>query len=441
MNAEEQKKNIKLKHEDIQELLGSPPGWLAKYGITIFFAIIILLIITSYFFKYPEVVKSSIIITTERPPVWIVAQSSGKLDSIYVKNQTLVKEGQLLATIHNTAYMDDMQKLKGYLDSMQLFVLDFDWKHLKTIPNEVQLGELQSDYAKLLKLLNEYLVFKNENIHQIRISSMLQELEEQKKYISQTNTQIDLYNQYYSINRKQYQRDSLLFSKQAAIVMEVEQSQMQALTGRIQLEQAKQNVINSNIAIIKLEQTISEYSAEVKMQEENYRTNIKVAFENLRSRLWNWEQTYLLKASADGTVSFSTYWGKNQTITTGEKSFAIVPHNPGEIIGKCKVSVTGAGKIKKGQRVIIKLDEYPYMEYGMLEGIVSNLYLIADEEQKVTGKERFGMVDVYFPHKLVTTYHKEIPFTGELIGNAEIATEEISLLEHLLNPIKYLINQ
>ncbi len=441
MNAEEQKKNIELRHETIQELLGNPPGWLTRYGITIFFIIIILLIIGSYFFKYPQVVKSSVIVTTERPPVWIVAQSSGKLDSIYVKNHATVKKGQLLATIHNTANIEDMQKLKEYLDSMQLFIAFFDRQFLRAISQEVQLGELQSDYAQLLKLLNEYMVFKDENIYQTRVSSMRQELEQQRKYIRQTNAQINLYRQSYSINRKQYERDSMLFSRQAANVMEVEQSQMQVLNGRIQLEQAKQSVINSNIAIIKLEQTINEYAAEVKMQEEDYRTNIKVAYENLKSCLWKWEQTYLLKTPSDGIVSFSAYWGKDQTIAAGEKSFAIVPHNPGKIIGKCKVSITGAGKIKKGQRVIIKLDEYPYMEYGMLEGVVRNLYLISDEEQKVTGKERFGMVDVYFPHKLTTVYRKDIPFSGELIGSAEIVTEEISLLEHLLSPIKYLINQ
>lgn len=39
---------------------------------------------------------------------------------------------------------------------------------------------------------------------------------------------------------------------------------------------------------------------------------------------------------------------------------------------------------------------------------------------------------------LKTTYDKTIPFTGELTGFAEIVTKEMSLLEHLLRPLKYL---
>lgn len=438
---DELKEKSESQHEAIQELLGTPPGWLARWGITAFFIVVALLIVGSYFFRYPEIVKASITITTERPSVWIVAQSSGRIDSVYVRNHDAVKKGDLIATIHNTAHVDDMEELKLMLDSLQTFIASFDIGDMCMLRQGLRLGELQGDYAQLMKLLDDYLVFRQNNINAIRIASMQKELDEQERLVHQTKRQVELYARYSAINKKQYQRDSILFSQRAAIAPEKEESEMKALNGRIQLEQVKQNVIQGNISVLKLRQSINEYKAELNLQHENYRTNIQVAYEQLRSHLWNWEQVYLLRAPTDGIVSFSAYWGKNQPILSGEKSFAIVPYDPGKIIGKCQVPVAGAGKVKKGQRVIIKLNEYPYMEFGMLEGNVENIYLVPVEEQSVKGKEHFGTIDVVLPNGLESTYHKEIPFGGELTGEAEIATREISLLEHFISPIKHLLHR
>lgn len=430
---------MEFRHEAVQELLGVPPGWLVRWGITLFFGIVAVLILGSYFFRYPETVKASVTITTERPSVWIVAQSSGNIDSIYVRNHDSVKKGELIAVIHNTADTEDMKRLHEMLDSVHMFIDSFKEEDMYMPRQELQVGELQRDYAQLLKLLDDYLAFRKNNIQGIRIASMQRELEEQKRLVRQAEAQVDLYSRYCAISREQYRRDSILFSNRAAMVMEKEESEMKVLNGTIQLEQVKQNVIQGNISALRLRQSIDEYAAELEMQNENYRTNIRVAYEQLRSLLWNWEQTYLLKAPSDGIVSFSAYWGKNQPIVMGEKSFAIVPHDPGRIIGKCKIPVAGAGKVERRQRAVVKLNEYPYMEFGLLEGEVENIYLISEEEQSMAGKERFGVVDVVFPHGLTSTYHKAIPFLGELTGEVEIVTCEMSLLEHFLQPLRHLI--
>lgn len=88
--------------------------------------------------------------------------------------------------------------------------------------------------------------------------------------------------------------------------------------------------------------------------------------------------------------------------------------------------------------MIIKLDGFPYMEFGMLQGIVENVSLIPVEINQAVGKMYVNTVQVSLQEVLTTTYSKSIPFTGELTGVAEIATKEMSLLEHLISPLKYL---
>lgn len=432
---------IELRDEAIQELLGAPPGWLVRWGISIFFGIIITLLVGAYFFRYPQMIEAPIVVTTEQPSVWIVAKSSGKIDSIYVKNQSYVQNDQLLAVIHNTANVEDVFVMKNYLNALHPFTASFNLADLCNIKADLQLGELQDSYSQFVKILREYKVFSEENFHKIKIDAVRAELEEQEEYLHHVKEQENTYKQSYAISGQQYKRDSTLFAGNAAVIMEVEQSQQQKLSGKIQLNQSRMAINVCAINIAHLQQSVNEYTIDRKEKETAYQTNITAAYQQLRSRLLTWEQTYLLKATSEGKVNYSTFWGKNQYINVGEKSFAIVPQYAGKMIGKCKIPVNGAGKVKKGQNVIIKLNEFPYMEFGMLQGVVENISLVPVEATLAGETVRFNMVEVSLPDSLKSTYDKMIPFTGELTGTAEIATKEMSLLEHLVNPIRYLLSK
>ena len=88
----------------------------------------------------------------------------------------------------------------------------------------------------------------------------------------------------------------------------------------------------------------------------------------------------------------------------------------------------GAGKVKVGQKVNIKFVNYPYMEYGIVRGIIKTISLIPIESNYT--------VEVEFPQGLKTNYNKTLVFTQEMQGSAEIITEDIRLIERFLNPLK-----
>lgn len=441
MDTDSKSDKIELRDETIQELLGTPPGWFVRWGISVFFGIIIALLVGAYFFRYPQMIEAPIIITTEQPSVWVVAKSSGKIDSIYVKNQSYVANNQILAVIHNTADLEDVLAMKDLMNSLRPFISSFKLTDLCDMKTELQLGELQDSYLQLVKVLHEYKVFSEENFHKIKIDAVRAELEEQKKYLYNVKEQESIYKQSYAISGQQYKRDSTLFAGNAAIITEVEQSQQQKLSGSIQLNQSKLAINSCMISMTQLKQSINEYTIDRNEKEAAHQTNITAVYQQLHSRLLSWEQAYLLKSTSEGTVVFSTFWGKNQYINTGEKSFAIVPKYSGKIVGKCRVPLNGVGKVKKNQNVVIKLNEFPYMEFGMLQGSVDNISLVPVESTLAGETVRFNMVEISLPNSLKTNYGKMIPFAGELTGSAEIATKEMSLLEHLINPIKYLLSK
>lgn len=108
-----QELNIELRSEEVQDILGKIPPRIVRYGITWIFLIIIIVLVGSWFVKYSDVITGKAIITTTNPPIKIFCQKSGIIDSIYVKNGTYVKTGDVLLEINNTLKKKDIEDRKS----------------------------------------------------------------------------------------------------------------------------------------------------------------------------------------------------------------------------------------------------------------------------------------------------------------------------------------
>jgi len=97
----------------------------------------------------------------------------------------------------------------------------------------------------------------------------------------------------------------------------------------------------------------------------------------------------------------------------------------------------GAGKVKIGQMVNVKLDNFPYMEYGVIRVQVKNIALVPI----LLYDERRYVLEVDFPDVLQTNYGKTLPFSQEMQGTAEIITDDLRLLDRFLQPIRALWNR
>ena len=138
----------------------------------------------------------------------------------------------------------------------------------------------------------------------------------------------------------------------------------------------------------------------------------------------------------DGEITMTQYWTNNQNVIAGNIVFNIVPTNQGEIIGKALLPTERSGKVNKGQKVNIRFSNYPDNEFGIVKGPVKNISLIPmTNGQNVKGY----MVDIGLSNGLRTTYNKDLPFLPEMEGQADIITEDISLLERFLLPLKKVV--
>lgn len=105
--------DIELKSEEVQEILGTPPGWMARWG-TIFACLIFLLLAWgTYWIKYPDKIQDiKITITSSNPPKSLYSKEAGAIiEDLLVTNSSDIRKNEVLlvfASNDNARYNDVM---------------------------------------------------------------------------------------------------------------------------------------------------------------------------------------------------------------------------------------------------------------------------------------------------------------------------------------------
>ncbi|RLJ77184.1 HlyD family secretion protein [Pedobacter alluvionis] len=421
--------NIELRSESVQDVLSQPPHWMLRWGSVVILGIIIMVLLMSYFIKYPEFIPAPIMVTSQNPPEKLQARSDSKIEKIFIKDHQKVKKGEVLMVLQSTANYDDLLALKKIIDELSPSqLLSFPVNQISTF----KLGELQSDYnafakafqdEKLFARLKPYAPENLANNQNIAIyNSRIITLKRQKSF---ELAKFDLI-------KKNFQRTQQLFSQKVISASEFENEKIKLLQAQQSLENIDISLSQTNEAISNLNKTKDGTTINAEKDKINFASQTLQLFEQLRKSLKQWEQNYLIVSSTDGTASFQQFWGENQFIKRGDAILSILPGNKKALVGRMSVPATNSGKIVIGERVLIKLDNYRYQEYGIVEGRVHNVSFAPDEKGNY-------YVDVSLPKGLKTSYNKNLNFDKELKGNAEIVTDDLRLIERIFNQFKALL--
>jgi HlyD family secretion protein len=416
--------NIELRSEAVQEIIGSVPNRLVSYGITVIFIIIFMLIFGSFFFKYPDIVSGRLVLTGENPPANIISKVNGKIKLLFVSDKQYVEAGTVLAVIENTADYKDLMSLKIILNTIKE---TNDFK-LQNIKQNLKLGELQTDYSAWQKSIIDYNNFIKLKYHQTKIDAINKRLTVYNKIFVNSKKQFQIILLDYTLSEKKHNRDSMLYKENIIPDAEFETSKSILLQKNMALETNKNNISNAELQIVNLQQEILDL--ELQFIDEKLKLEMLMfeQTENLKSKIALWEQNYLLISPIKGKVSFSEIWTENQNVSIESNVFTIVPEGKSSMTGHVQIPVLGSGKIKVGQNVNIKFDDFPQVEYGMVRGKVESISLISNKD--------YYSIRVSFPDSLKTSYKKELPFIQNMQANAEIITDDFPLIVRLFNPLK-----
>jgi HlyD family secretion protein len=393
------------------------------------FLVFVLFIFFAWLIRYPDIIPAAVEITTTNPPVTLVTKITGHINSLFVKEREKVNVGQLVALMETTASMKEIELLKQTIDTIKTP----ETLSSRLLPAFSELGELQGFYGTFLKNLSDLNNYMINDFYGSKIASLTDEINGIQEFISRLSIKEKLYSENQRLEAKKYSRDSSLFVSKVIAESGLENSHQSLLRVSMELQQARLDHSSKTIELSEKRQQLQDYRITRIDEKEKLVSVLHETFLNLKAQINLWENTYLLISPIEGIVSFTKFWSANQSVVKDEPVVSIVPIDAGKFLGRINLKMERSGKVKTGMVVNIKLSGYPYMEYGMVRGIVKSKSLVPAEDAYV--------IEIELPNGLTTLYGKTLDFTQNMQGTAEIITENIRLIQKIVNPFRYMVSR
>ena len=423
---------------EVQDVLGRVPSPILKITLTVLILIVVIIFIGSIVFRYPDTVTGEVKISSSTPTQVIVAQTAGYLDELDPLRDKAIQTGDIIASIQNTVNTQEaitLKKVALRVDtaiSTSIVTPELLSTCLSFQPKT--LGSLSDAYNQWIEEVQSYLDFIQQDYRKTRINLQRDLIELQSKRKEGSQKQAQIMGDRYLIAKEQFRRDSLLYTQ--GILSDEEYESAKALYKQAQhsivdfsqsLISAQQGIVESEISLSDLEKSFKEEMLQHHRLLASYTRDLLVSISN-------WEKTYLLLSPISGTLN---YWGNrynHQYVQVGEPIFSVDPLETSTPHGSMTVTPNKAGKIAVGQKVLIRLSNYPDEEFGFITGEVANISTLPDKD----GNYR---VDILLPKNLKTSYGRNLPIQRELQGTGEIVTANYRLIERFIMPIRKMINQ
>lgn len=423
----EERNHVELRSEDVQEILGTPPGWLVRWGTSVALAVFAALVGIAAFMRYPDVVEEKIVLTTSVPPVDVVARTDGYIARLLVGQKDTVRQNQLLAVLKSTARYMDMLRLDSISSQWQRNPLD-SFEALRP-PRNLELGEVQAEYAAFLQNLDNFQFGKESKSASVRsnLSAISVQIYQIQQAIAFDQKVLARVSEQRRVAEEMYAKQKELFDQTIISRADFERERTKVAELENQQDRLEEGIIRKRSEIIDLQKNQTQLTSTQDEVTSTTTGNLLNSLNALRSSLDRWKQTYLLTAPISGVVSQNKFFSEQQFVKLGDQVLTVVPQQAGKdkIIGRVEVPVAKAGKVKERQNAVIKLDNYPYTDYGTIEGVVVSKSLVPKDG-------RYSII-ITLPRGLQTSRNERLEFEQQMHGSAEIITENKGLLQRILD--------
>jgi multidrug efflux pump subunit AcrA (membrane-fusion protein) len=432
--------NYNQRTEIVQDIIERMPQKFGLYVTGIVLILISLLFFFGFIIQYPDTVTGGITINAKFAPVKLVANASGKIILNNFKTKDEVKENDYIAIIQNTANINDIYKLKALLEHFNLDKSSYS-KVFPLFPTKISLGEINAKYYAFLNALNKVYDYEEGNVYlkqEAGIKKQISELTDlqannRKLKVIRENNMI--------LYKRMADRDSVLLSEKVATAAEFDNSNATFLTSKENYQSITNDINNTDQRISDDHNKLEQLYVKKDDDESQMQLDLLTAFDDLKDQINAWELRYVFKAPISGQVEFLKFWNTNEFVQAGEDVFTILPKK-NKIIGQVQLPAQGAGKVKVGQEVIIKLDNYPFQEYGSVKGKVLSISSITNRLKMSNQTEVDAyLVDVELPDDLKTNYGGKLDFKYEIKGTADIISNKRNLLERFFDNLRYSSNK
>ncbi|MCB9265702.1 MAG: HlyD family efflux transporter periplasmic adaptor subunit [Lewinellaceae bacterium] len=420
--------NIEIRSEEVQEILGTPPGWMARYGTLFAFVAIVVVGWVGFLLKYPDTVEASITITTTDPPKRLVTETRGRVKKVLAKNEQEVEAGQVLIVFDNNASLEDVMTLENAIMAVGNTPSDSTLLAF-SLPGNVVLGELKDELYSFYRRqqdLNQFLSnpYDNLNLQQLnkelgKVQSMIRSDRERWATIGRQIESVE----------KRLRREEQLSRENLLAEERVSRTREELLSLRRSREGIEASIKSKELDMDGIRSEMSGVRQVTKEGREEAAIAMRESFQALQKAVEEWKRKFVISSPIKGIVSFNLESISEQQYVEADREIGVVvPLMRQKTKGFVQVDMSRSGKIHSGQKVIVKLDSYSYAEYGAIEAKV-------DKKSQVPIEGKI-IIEIGFRDELVTTLGKRIEPSREMKGDAIIITNDKRFIERVFERVR-----
>lgn len=415
--------------DEVNEIITAVPSWILRRGITLVLVVLLSIILMSAFIRYPDIVKTSMKVNSLNSPKGVIAHQTGKLVKILVKDNQQVADKQPLAFIESTANHHDVLTLAAKLKTLSAQLHTAQSLNDKNLlGNNLNLGELQGNYQSFYQEYLQFINTQNGGFYLTQKAYLQRDLTEIKKLQAQINQQQKIQELEYANAQEEYEAYKILKNNKAVSNSEFKQQENKYLASKYPLQQSATALLNNNSSYLAKQKEIETLDNTIKEQKAKF----SQALNSMINETEGWLLKYVVFAPLMGKVGFAGILQENQNVNTGQELFIVNPGNT-DFFGEVQIPQYNMGKVRLGQRTLVKLRSYPFEEYGIINGKISFITDVALKDSVFIAKVDFNRFEQKNPE------HPIVLKPG-MMADAEIITRESSLLQRFLRNMTKMLN-
>ncbi|ACT92932.1 HlyD family efflux transporter periplasmic adaptor subunit [Dyadobacter fermentans] len=415
-----------LYSEEIQEIINRPPGWLLRSGMSLFFAVLSIFFASCWMIKYPDVIPATFTLVADNIPRSVIIRSDGKLQRILVRDGQYVNQRQMVAFMESTASHDQINLLEKNIQLLATYIEQGQWENVNGFSTDSynMLGEIQGDFQAFAQNFVRLKTFLNSGYCIQKRSLLRNELADFKDLEQNIIEQLQLQRQDLILGKDEFKVQERLFGDRVISSLEYKKEKSKLLAREMPVKSLTASLIQNRSSQTAKRKEILELDNAIAESKANFRQELQT----LQSSIELWKQRYVVLAPVAGTVSFAAPWQEQQHVAVDWELLTVEPPQSG-FRGLVKLSQGSLGKVKEGQKVLVKLDGYPHQEFGSIEGILSKISTTPGRDSSYWGY-------VALPHQLETKYGRKLTYRSGLSGTAEVVTTDRRLIARLISTIR-----
>lgn len=425
--------------EEIQDIIERMP---TKFGTRI--TLLILFVITLIVFfgwqvRYPDIVSGQVTINANQAPLKLVAMGSGKLQLKNIKSQDAVREKQIIAFVENSANPDHVSLISEVISKISLPIENATDLYA-SLPREISLGELSGTYFSFLNAVKQLSDDQSNRSFDQQTEALQKLMLQQQRVLMVSYERSKIGSENQRLYKRFFDRDSTLLRNKVVSKADFDLTKIKFVNAKDQYQSTLAEIASAREQLSQTESKIQEIAILKNEKERQLDLELLTTYNDLSDKITAWTQKYVFVSPFAGKVQFLKFWNNNQFIQAGEPAFTIVPKQEA-LFGQVLLPAIGSGKVKTGQEVIVKLEDYPYMEYGSITGKVNSISLTSNSVKTSDGDVDTYLVTITFPEELKTNYGSKLQSKFEMKGSAEIITNDRRLIQRFFDNLKYAVKK